>query len=221
MIYFLILLSILLSLAYLCNYFLSHSILGSKWRIFVVPGVIFHELCHALACKLTGAKIIKISFFDKEGGSVTHNKPIVPILGPILISTAPLILGILVFYFLASRIHLESNLDFPSLYANYKSLNHLITFSWSNITIFYLLISIAVTMTPSRKDLLNMLLPLIILVGVFYLIFRYTAFDSSRFDFVLSKLSLVLNMAIFILIAFTIISFLLFLITKFVLKRGF
>ena len=181
-----------------------------------------HELCHAAACVITGAKIVNISFFDKEGGSVTHQKPIIPIFGPIIISTAPLILGILVFYFLASRIHLGNTLDFNALYLNFRSTINSIDFSsWQNIIILYFLISVSVTMTPSRQDLTNMLIPIIILTGFFYLILRYTAFTFNRFDFLFSKLSLVLNMVVFILIAFTLVSFVLFLATKLILKKSF
>lgn len=216
---FLILFAILLLLAFLSNYFLIRSFLGFRWRFFVAPGVIFHELCHAFGCLICGAKIVHISFFDKDGGSVTYQKPFVPILGPILISLAPLILGILAFYFLGNFIQLENTLNLSAFYSNTKSLIHQITHSWSNLIIIYLLISVSITFTPSRQDLLNMLIPVIILAIIFYLISHFTAFGFSHFDFIFTKLSLVLNMVIFILIVFLIISLLFYLVTKLVLKR--
>lgn len=216
---FLFLFAILLFLAYFCNYFLSHSFLGYRWRLFVAPGVIFHELCHALACKLTFAKIVSISFFDKDGGSVTHQKSPVPIIPPILIATAPLVLGILVFYFLASRIQITNTLDVSTLFHNFKSVISSINFTWLNILFIYLLISVAVTMTPSRQDLTNMLFPIIILGVIYYLLSRFTAISINNYDFIFTKLSIVLNLVIFILFAFFLISFVFYFVSKFVLKR--
>lgn len=220
MINFLILFGIVLLAAYLTNYFLSQSFFGYKWRIFVAPGVIFHELSHTLACFITGAKIIKISFFDKEGGSVKHQKSPIPILGPILISTAPLILGILAFYFLARQIQLQSDLDLRTIYFNIRSIFHTVNISnWHNILIIYLLLSVGVTITPSWQDLRNMLGSLVFISAVFYLLLRFTPLNLSNFNFIFLKLSPVLNLVIFILLVFLAISIILYLLTKLVLKR--
>ncbi len=45
---------------------------GKIYRIFVTPGILVHELSHALACLLMGAKVTDMTIFDKEGGHVTH-----------------------------------------------------------------------------------------------------------------------------------------------------
>lgn len=220
MINFLILFGIILLAAYLTNYFLSQSFFGYRWRIFVAPGVIFHELSHALACFITGAKIIKISFFDKDGGSVKHQKSPIPIIGPILISTAPLILGILAFYFLAKQIRLQSDLDFRTIYFNIREIFHTVNFTnWRNLIVIYLLLSIGVTITPSWQDLRNMLGSLVFVSAVFYLLIRYTSLDLSNFNFIFLKLSPVLNLVIFILACFLAISLIFYLLTKLIFKR--
>ena len=54
------------------------------------PGVVVHECSHILGCILTGASIKKVVFFSKEGGSVTYTKPKIPVIGDVIISTAPL-----------------------------------------------------------------------------------------------------------------------------------
>jgi len=55
-----------------------------------LPGVVLHEISHMIGCLVTGAEIRKVVFFSKEGGSVTYSEPGIPILGTVIISTAPL-----------------------------------------------------------------------------------------------------------------------------------
>jgi hypothetical protein len=51
------------------------------FRIFIAPGIIVHEYSHALACLLTGTKIVEIKLFKTEGGHVRHEKPPKTLLG--------------------------------------------------------------------------------------------------------------------------------------------
>jgi hypothetical protein len=220
MVNFLILFFIILILDYFINYFLTNSFFGYKWRFFVAPGIIVHELSHAFACFITGAKITKISFFDKDGGSVEHHKSFIPVIGPILISTAPLVVGILIFYFLAKQINLEDYSNLQTIYLNFKLLFKSIDFtSWQNILIIYLLLSIAVTMTPSYQDLTNILIPILSLTLVFYLLAHYTSIDFTPLNLIFIKLAPILNIVVFILAGFLLVSFVLYFITKFVFKR--
>ena len=206
--------------AYLTNYFLVHSFLGFRWRIFVAPGVIIHECSHALGCFLTGAKVVKISFFDKDGGSVKHQKPLIPIISPIVISLAPLAVGIACFYFLGKVIHLDSSFNIHAAFSNLKSIYLSIDFgNWKNVLIVYLLLSVAVTMTPSWQDLLNMIFPLIILSGVFYLLLHFNTISASRFDFIPLNLIPILNLAVFIILGLLIISLILYFLTKMLFNR--
>ncbi|KKQ18837.1 MAG: hypothetical protein US94_C0021G0002 [Berkelbacteria bacterium GW2011_GWB1_38_5] len=215
MINFLILTLILLVLAYLINYFLVRSFFGYKWRFFVAPGVIIHELSHAFACLICGAKIVKISFFDKEGGSVHHQKPIIPIFGPIFISIAPLVVSILIFYFLAQYIKLESSLNLTAIVSNFKMIFSVVNFShWQNLLVVYLLLSIAVTMTPSRQDLLNITIPIIFLSVLFYLLISFTSINFSYLNFIFIGLSPILNIVIFILFECLLVSLIFYGLTK-------
>ena len=60
------------------------------YYILRAPGVVVHECAHMLGCLLTGAKIRNVVLFSKEGGSVTYNPPVIPVIGNVIISTAPL-----------------------------------------------------------------------------------------------------------------------------------
>jgi hypothetical protein len=53
------------------------------------PGVVVHECSHILGCILTGAAVQKVVLFSEGGGSVTYSRPKVPVLGDVIISTAP------------------------------------------------------------------------------------------------------------------------------------
>ncbi|MCX6692419.1 MAG: metalloprotease family protein [Methanoregula sp.] len=55
-----------------------------------LPGVVLHEIAHMIGCVVTGAEIKKVVYFSPEGGSVTYSEPKIPVLGTVIISTAPL-----------------------------------------------------------------------------------------------------------------------------------
>ena len=55
-----------------------------------LPGVVLHEIAHMIGCLVTGAEIRKVVYFSQEGGFVTYSEPRIPILGTVIISTAPL-----------------------------------------------------------------------------------------------------------------------------------
>ena len=110
---FLTLIVAIIFLSFFIDFLLSNSFFGGGYRVFVGPGIVLHELSHALLCFFTGAKINSISFFDKTGGSVQHKPSKIPILGPILISVAPFIFGAAVIFFLSRKI----GIDGPNLAA--------------------------------------------------------------------------------------------------------
>lgn len=60
-------------------------------RVFITPGVAVHEFSHAIACILTGAKVSEINLFAKNGGYVMHSEPRLKLIGPPIISIAPVI----------------------------------------------------------------------------------------------------------------------------------
>ena len=55
-----------------------------------LPGVVLHEIAHMIGCLVTGAEIRKVVYFSQEGGSVTYSEPRIPVVGTVIISTAPL-----------------------------------------------------------------------------------------------------------------------------------
>jgi hypothetical protein len=57
-----------------------------------LPGVVLHECSHIIGCLMTGARIRNVVLFSKDGGSVTYTRPLLPFIGDVIISTAPLFL---------------------------------------------------------------------------------------------------------------------------------
>ena len=156
---------------------------GGFYRIFVAPGIILHELSHAFFCLLTGAKVTAIDMFKKDGGEVKHGHSKVPILGPILISLSPFFIGAIAIFFLSRFIGFRS-LDVTQVSFNAPGLLHWVIDSlksidfgsYRTIIAFYLVLSIAVTMTPSVVDMRNILFSILVLLLAAYIIIKYTSF---------------------------------------------
>lgn len=171
----------LIILSFLIDFLLSRSFLGPKYRIILAPGVIIHEFAHGFACILTGAKVSEMSLFEKEGGHVRHTKPKIPILGPIIISLAPLVVGILAIYFTSkflssSSIDLvKSGFSIQGVIVNDIALvKNVVHFMPKNWILLYITVSVAVTMLPSRQDLYNAFSPLLLLILAFLIASKYT-----------------------------------------------
>jgi len=75
------------------------------YSLLTMPGVVIHEISHALFCFLTGVKIHKICLFrfGNPAGYVTHNQP-AKFWKSFLISFGPLIVNSLLAMFLFSLI---------------------------------------------------------------------------------------------------------------------
>jgi hypothetical protein len=185
MLQFVIIIIAILILSFGINMMLSYSI-GGFYRIFVAPGIILHELSHAFFCLLTGAKVISIDMFKKEGGEVKHGHSKVPILGPILISLAPFAVGAIAIYFLSKYIGFKtmSINDFsfnaqsivPWFVESMKSINF---GNVRTVIAFYLVLSVAVTMTPSVTDMKNIFFSIITVLIAVFIIARYTSFRPN------------------------------------------
>ena len=67
-------------------------VLRHPWLYFLLsaPGVVIHECSHIIGCLITGAKIKKVVLLSKEGGMVSYAQPALPVIGNVIISTAPL-----------------------------------------------------------------------------------------------------------------------------------
>ena len=222
---FLIYLALIIILAFIIDRLLLNSFLGSNYRVFVAPGIILHELSHALLCFLTGAKIKSISFFDKEGGSVKHEQPKIPVLGQMLISLAPFVFGVAAIYLLAHYLGIKSetiNLSEPK-YSDFSNhIGNLIRSikisSYQNWVLVYLALSVAVTMTPSKQDFLNITIPLILM---FFAIGAgiYFHFDFSKLNLLpVDKVLVILSPILLLLILALLFSIIIYVLTK-IVKR--
>ena len=218
MLKFAVIIVAILVLAFIVDILLSNSI-GKRYRLFVAPGVILHELSHAFMCFFTGAPVTGISMFKKEGGEVRHGKSKIPILGPILISIAPFITGAVAIYFLSKMVGID-NLNIQNLSITPDGViswardvfNGLDVRNFKTWVGIYLILSVAVTMTPSLKDVLNMLFSLIIVFIAIFIIYFYTSFRpdltvlfTDQFFMVLASIaillifSLILSIIVFVI----------------------
>lgn len=223
---FLVLLLCLPLGAMLIDYFLSHSIIGYSYRLFVVPGVIIHEIAHAAGCLITGAKITAFNIFEKEGGHIEHSKSKIPLIGQIIISAAPLVIGIAVIYFLAKLVGFkEVNLIGVSLTIDgvKNACLHLASsidvHNRKNWLVFYLLVSVAATMNPSKQDLKNIGLSLVILAALVFLIIRYTSFRYNFFTFIPPQLIIVIGTIDLLLILILVFSIIIYILSKLMKRR--
>jgi hypothetical protein len=135
------------------------------------PGVIVHECCHVLGCILTGAKITKIVLLSKDGGSVTYTRPKIPVLGDVIISSAPLFGIPLVLAGLTLLFAEYLGCVFPPFPATIDSAGTLHALALAVISVFdanlvsafhpwfllylFLTTSLVLSMAPSSQDLRN------------------------------------------------------------------
>lgn len=132
-----ILLALILG-AYALSYMIMHSLARASaksyfvLRLMLLPGIMLHEIAHAVACFITGTPIHTISFWDEQGGHVLHSKPRFPIVTQPIISFAPFPAGI------AALLALS---------------NYTQDYTWwvTAIAIF-LMVSVAATLAPSKAD---------------------------------------------------------------------
>ena len=136
-----------------------------------IPGVVLHECAHIIGCLVTGARIRNIVLFSKDGGSVTHTCPLLPYIGDVIISTAPLFLLPLALSCITWVFGTYLGCVFPAFPAMIASpdilmdLMKAIFFSFSDnlITRFngwflmylYLTVSLVLSVAPSPQDMKN------------------------------------------------------------------
>jgi len=151
------------------------------------PGVILHECSHILGCLLTGAKIQKVVFFSKEGGSVTYARPLLPWLGDVVISTAPLFCIPVVLSGITWRFATYLGCIFPAFPETLLSSsaiqqmgmiivdlffkNLVYHQNWWFLIYLYLTISLVLSVAPSPQDLKNAAIGILLLALAGALIF--------------------------------------------------
>jgi len=177
--------------------------LPHRWLlVFLWPGVVLHEMSHAAACLVTGAKIHEIKFFKAGGGYVLHEPSRIPVVGRVLISLAPLAGCTLALWalhgFLDSPIRMgldfdvPSKLGWPALVELAEGIFGALEAAWRALAradygdpitwaFLYGLLSIAVSLSPSRADLTHASIALCILFGSILVleVFGFAALDTK------------------------------------------
>ncbi|MFA4848999.1 MAG: metalloprotease family protein [Methanoregula sp.] len=157
------------------------------YYILRAPGVVVHECAHMLGCMLTGAKIRNVVLFSKEGGSVTYNPPVIPVIGNVVISTAPLfciplVLSLCTWFFSAYLGCLLPALPLSvdstdavvvmggGILATFTQ-NLLVHFNAWFLVYLYLVLSLILSAAPSMQDIRNASIGICILaiIGVLIL----------------------------------------------------
>lgn len=152
----------------------------------IAPGVAIHELSHAAACVLTGAKIHSMVLFRSDGsGEVKHGPPKIKYFGDVAISLAPLLGCTLALVLLG--ILLRAPVNFYSVTASHVHPNQLqfvadlVVLVWDDLVLFfkassltdwrtwvflYFAMCFTMSMAPSRQDLKNGAVGILIVCGV-------------------------------------------------------
>jgi len=141
-----------------------------------IPGVMIHELFHALGCLLTGAKIQEVVIFEKNGGHVSHEPPKIPIVGQVLISLAPFVGHLAAIHLCWKYLRFPASQGWlfsmrlpglPDTFARlgrgfwqiahdaWGALGAASYLEWRTYLFLYCAVSLGITMAPSKADIKN------------------------------------------------------------------
>ena len=151
------------------SYFLNRNISVINYTFYLVlsfPGIVIHETSHMLGCIITGAKVVDVSFFSVKGGFVKHTRSALGYIGEAIISVMPIIIGL---GFIWSLLYL--------LKSDISQINLRWALILTQVFIFYFLISIFLTLTPSVQDIQSAFLGILVLSVVSLLLLQ--KFDSQ------------------------------------------
>ena len=163
--------------------------IGVRYFYYIIraPGVVIHELSHIIACLIMGAKVKKVVFFSKEGGSVTYSRPGIPYIGDMVIGTAPVLCIPLVLAGCTWVFSEYFGCVFPPLPMGIDSLDDLIVlgtyisaiFMQNLVQVFnpwfivylYITLTLVLSVAPSMKDIENAAIGICIitLIGILIL----------------------------------------------------
>ena len=171
----------IMGISRLLDHIWAHALRYPLLYLFIsAPGVILHECAHVAGCVITGADIKKVVLISKDGGMVSYSPPKIPLLGNVIIGTAPLfflplVLAALTWLF-GTYAHCSFSSVIPSLdsVASLISLvtaigamlyeNLIVAFNPWFILYLYLVTSLTLSFSPSMQDLNNALAGLVILI---------------------------------------------------------
>ena len=199
------------------SYFYQKLFIGFKFlRGFLFSGIFIHEFSHYLACKLTLAPVqqFKIGW---QAGHVTHGKSKIPIVGGMLISLAPLIVGIFLLVILFLWITGASFNDFWQLFqgGQFKDPAYLTVYfnnAWVNIKVIswqfwvwlFLNLNILAVFVPSKQDFKNIIFGLILYILISYFWLPMIAVNTLVI-FALSFALVMLILALIVLLVLTLL----------------
>lgn len=136
-----------------------------KWyRWSLAPGIIVHELSHAMACFIVGARVEELALLSPTGGHVKHTQPRVPYIGNAIVALAPIVGGLFIIIvalsFLTPQLFealLATDLTAPLtqiysvwLAAFVQTFNPLALESWAMLVI---ILTVSASLAPSFVDL--------------------------------------------------------------------
>jgi hypothetical protein len=145
------------------RFFIERSVSYRTMLLLFFPGVVIHEIFHAIASILVGAKIHGIQFFSSRGGTVVHERSRIP-LGQLLISFAPFFGGMAVLFFVGHKLFF-----IPSAEGGLQTISNFFSVFFDNIGSWkfwgalYVSYSVSATMLPSWQDVKNTTAGLIVL----------------------------------------------------------
>lgn len=160
--------------SYLINWLLVRSIIRNGYRFFVAPGVIVHELSHAVGCLLTNSQITEINFWKPSGGHVKHipsADPIKRVIADPIIALAPIggtfiTLVVVTYLMVPDLFDLLNHVDYGLV------MGAIDVRRWQTWLYLYITTSLLATIAPSKTDMRYALASLVVLgVGLIVLLF--------------------------------------------------
>ncbi len=197
---------VLIAISFFLNYFWSRIVSGKIKQVIFFPGVVVHELSHALGCIITLAKIKEIRIFSTKGSYVSHSKSKIPLIGNFIISFFPIAGGIFA-VFIFSWIF---GFNLPQIQLLEQSLYQNFLFFFKNAIIFisenyklwqfwlfsYLTISIVACLAPSKKDFKNSFWGTVFLIAVLSVFIYFGIFSDCIMGFLKNPAMNVLGIGI-------------------------
>lgn len=184
-------------------------------RAFLIIGVFIHEFSHYIACKFMLAPVgeFKVGF---RQGYVKHAKSRIPLLGGMIISLAPLFVGlvllIILFLWLTGMSWQDFGLLLKEGQVNFKQiLANIDVLTWKFWLILFLDFQLLAVFVPSKQDFKNIAVGL----GIYLLLSYFTTWFNSLNGVIFY----VLLFAVGLIIIFDLILEVLWQIKKFFMKR--
>jgi hypothetical protein len=142
-------------LSFWANRFLATLMPFNLYLVLLFPGVVIHELSHFALSVFTGTPVHGLQLFSATGGHIIHEKPRIPVIGQFIISFAPLVIGIALSVYLIGTLPLDFSSNWHLSFGSValKLPRVIETWHWWHGVLTYLLLSIILTLTPSKQDI--------------------------------------------------------------------